>query len=228
MIPPSEDEKAQIEEQLLHNASGLKHAASSSEAYFKHYQSVICPDEADDAVIQIEESTLRTHVDVLTYAKILCENGTLSRDETTKRWFDKQVATATEIDHIMRAVVNVTFMINCDERDYYPKGIDCGTRRAKWERNQSFLNFLETSFLPLQQSANVGLALGDQTSLKAWKLARRYGIQIRGTDNLLEHLLYDPRQRTLMIFHHAAYLRSHLRHSKDDSLDMGFAESLTL
>ncbi len=229
MISPSEHEKNQIIERLLHIKSDSEAVSwTSSKAYFRRYQSIFCPDEANDAVIQIDRPTLRTHLDVLTFAKSLCDNHALSRGEMTRKWFASRATTAAEMEHISRAVVNIAFMIDCNERDYYPKGFDCSIPRAKWERDQSFLNFLETSFLPLQQRANAGVTLGDKASLKAWKLASRYGIRIRGTDNLLEHLLYDPRHRTLMIFHHVSYLRFHLRCSSNESLDMGFAESLAL
>lgn len=65
-----------------------------------------------------------------------------------------------------------------------------------------------------------------KTSLKAWKLTKRYGIKIKGTNNLLEHLVLDPKSMTLKVFHQVSFLRAHLKKSKQEPLNLYFEESL--
>ncbi|KAI1404772.1 hypothetical protein F4819DRAFT_446314 [Hypoxylon fuscum] len=228
MIRPNEDERVEIAEQLLGTTLSSGEIASLFKAYFNHYESIICPGDEKDIVVDIEVLELQSHGDVLDCAKRLCKSTALARDEITRSWLHGRATTVAERNYVSRAIVNITFMIDCDERDYYPGGSSDEGQRAKWEGNQTFVDFLEKSLLPLQRSVNTNVTLSDKKSLKAWKLAKRHGIRIRGTDNLLEHLVYNPRERTLAIFHHVAYLRAHLRRSKNENLDLGFAESLAL
>ncbi|KAI1392526.1 uncharacterized protein F4822DRAFT_131716 [Hypoxylon trugodes] len=97
-------------------------------------------------------------------------------------------------------MVNVAFMVNCDERDYYPESFPTEDLRAKWESTQTFADFLRNVFQQ-QTGSKITLYADENKSLKAWKLSKRYGIKIRDTNNLLEHLLYNPRERSLLFFH---------------------------
>ncbi|KAI1379961.1 hypothetical protein F4677DRAFT_408127 [Hypoxylon crocopeplum] len=226
MILPTENEKTEIGELLL-GATLDPHETMLFNAYFKHYASIICPGDTKDTAIEIETSALQRHADVLECAKSLYKRHASSRDEITSNWFPGRMSTMAEREHISRAIVSVAFMVDCNEKDYYPEVLHGEGQWARWKGNQSFADFLEHSF-PYQRETDAGVTLGEKTSLKAWKLVKRYGIKIRGTDNLLEHLSYNPRERTLTIFHHVAYLRCHLRRSKDKSLDSGFTQSLSL
>ncbi|KAI2611814.1 hypothetical protein GGR54DRAFT_632799 [Hypoxylon sp. NC1633] len=227
MLAPDENEKQKIVGQLLGATIDLQDANTLFKAYFKHYKCAICSGGAKDTTIEIETPAIQHHADVLSCAKSLCKNYTSSRDELTSSWFLDRTTTTAEREHISRAIVSVTFMIDCNEKDYYPRGLHGEGPRAKWEGSQSFVGFLDTSF-PYQEDDTAGVTSSQKTSLKAWKLVKRYGIKIRGTDNLLEHLLYNPRERSVSIFHQVAYLRSHLRRSRDASLDSDFAQSLDL
>lgn len=223
---PSENEKYEIAEQLLGISLDPLKPISLFTTYFNYYESIICPSFTKDTVVDIVTPVLQGHSDVLSYARLLCEKNTSSRDEIVAEWFPNRTSTAAEREHISRSIVNVAFMIDCNERDYYPEGYHENGQRAKWDGSQSFLHFLEKSF-PYEKD-DTDVTLGGKTSLKAWKLSKRYGISIRGTDNLLEHLAYNPREQTLTVFHHVEYLRSNLRRSRDASLEDGFANSLKL
>jgi hypothetical protein len=64
--------------------------------------------------------------------------------------------------------------------------------------------------------------------LKAWKLKKRCNLEFIPTDNITEHLLYDPKTKIVQVFHHMAYLKAHLRRSKDQPIDQPASESLKL
>jgi hypothetical protein len=70
--------------------------------------------------------------------------------------------------------------------------------------------------------------LDEKKLLKAWKLVRRCGIKLRPTDNLLEHLQYDPKEKILKVFHHVAFLRAALRRTKGQQLGLDLEQSIRL
>lgn len=87
-----------------------------------------------------------------------------------------------------------------------------GYRTPSWGPTDSFLNFVERTFEKDSASDSKAgrIALEDRYALKAWKLKRMLGFQIRPTDNLADHLLFNERDNILFLFHHAAFLKAHL------------------
>ncbi|RKK32331.1 hypothetical protein BFJ66_g14071 [Fusarium oxysporum f. sp. cepae] len=137
--------------------------------------------------------------------------------------------TLTEKRYIARVVTQVSLGINCTNTDYHPD-IHVGSS-PEWQGDTPFLTFIESAFnrgisaLPEQQQALTEVIL-KKKSLKAWKLYQRYGIEIKATDNLVEHLFLDTRRKTLKVFHQVSFLRAHLEKTRHEPLDLGFEESL--
>lgn len=139
-------------------------------------------------------------------------------------------ASPRERDHVARVVVEVTFAINCTLKDYYWLNfIDGGVPQAKWEGDVPFASFVENAFRfqPTRSQTTAqreGLTdtVKHKKALKAWKLTKRYGLKIRGTNNLLEHLALDLKTKTLKVFHQVSFLRAHLAKTKEESLDLSF------
>ncbi|KAK7423825.1 hypothetical protein QQZ08_008868 [Neonectria magnoliae] len=133
--------------------------------------------------------------------------------------------------------VDVAFMIHCGLRDYHSDGFKCDGFKCddlgivKWQKNASFVDFIKQAFAPqltpiAEQRQKDMKVMKHKKALKAWKLERRYGIEIKTTNNLLEHLAYDPPTMTLKVFHQMSFLRAQLQRTKGESLDLGFEDSL--
>ncbi|KAI1486472.1 hypothetical protein F5X96DRAFT_681981 [Biscogniauxia mediterranea] len=179
-------------------------------AYFNHYISVICPSGDGDEVIEVGSPALQSHADVLGYVRSLCDNPTLSRDDFLHTTLLKNNTTPKEREYVAGIVVNVAFMVNCTSR---------GSRPVKWESDQGLDGFMKQSFTA---------ELVQITEQQEKNLTKRYGIKIRPTDNLLEHLPCNPRDRTVKAFHQTGFLKAHLERSKNPPLDLDFQQSLKL
>jgi hypothetical protein len=236
MFPPNETEREEIAKQLL--GSELPNASTNTafKAYFDYYDSVVCPFQYGDTFVEVDSPAFQSHADVINYVKSLCNKPALSRDEFLATFLPMRDTMPKEKEYVAGVVTKVAFMVECASKDYYSEGFrgkSDGFRPVKWEGNQRLSDFMEQSFLServqtaAQQEKN-GEAITRKKALKAWKLTRRYGIKIRATDNLLEHLHYDPRERIVRVFHHTAFLRAHLKRSKNEPLDLDFHESLKL
>ncbi|KAM0421370.1 hypothetical protein ACHAPT_010905 [Fusarium lateritium] len=198
-------------------------------AFFRHYNAVLSPSAFGDAIAEIESPVLKSHKDILSCVQILKRNPTLTFNGFLDAAFAGQDARPAEKEYATRAVVSAAFMVNCASKDYYSEGFQSGTAtRVKWELDQGFADFMDKAFTRNSVSTLAPDAKRHRSSLKAWKLVKRNQIKIRPTNNLIDHLLYDPKDRVLSVFHQTMFLQSQMKRWKDVDFDLNFEESLKL
>ncbi|KAK4448738.1 hypothetical protein QBC34DRAFT_406654 [Podospora aff. communis PSN243] len=120
-------------------------------------------------------------------------------------------------DRVLKFAVNlaVQAMLMLDVNLIDSLTTDCSIhkdRRPKWASGEPFVDFVTGSFprVSTERGERVASVLEDKKSLKAWKLERRLHIIFRGTDNIADHLLFNPNTGVVYLFHHAAYIKAHL------------------
>lgn len=233
MLKPTEQECRDIVRAIFGDDQDNHGTNCKFAAYFKHYFSVVCPASSGDAVIQLETPAIRTHNDVIRCVQIIFNNPKISYNQFVFETVEKESPKATlrEKEYVAKLVVEIAFCTNCTLRDYcWDNFIPFNSRTFKWEGDVSLLQFMENTFKTnTHQRPKSEMRLqhrGYKKSLKAWKLVKRYGMKIRPTSNLSEHLILDPKTLTLNVFHQVSFLRAHLMKSKDESLDLNFEESL--
>ncbi|KAH7256182.1 hypothetical protein BKA59DRAFT_412526 [Fusarium tricinctum] len=231
---PNTTEREQIIEAVFSGGQAGYANDRRFEAYFKHYCSVVCPDSAGNAVLQLNTPALKSHSDVLKCIRELTQNPRISFNDFIRKTVSSNLpqVTLTEKTYIARVATEVLIGINCTVTDFYSDTyLSNQSQHKEWQGDTPFLSFLESAFKT--ETGHVSDTTRGQTfaemvlhkkSLKAWKLHQRYGIEIKGTNNILEHLLLDG--RTLKVFHQVSFLREHLKKTKHESLDLGFEESL--
>ncbi|KAG5745529.1 hypothetical protein H9Q69_003570 [Fusarium xylarioides] len=229
MQPPTAFEREQIVCTLFGDDQVPYAKSSKFDAYFKYYCSVVCPGSVGNAVLELSTPALKSHSDVIKFVQALMQNPKTSFDEfsSTTVAYELPDLTLTEKRYIARVATQVSLGINCTNTGYRPD-ITVGSS-PEWKGNTLFLTFVENAFnrstLPEQQQDFTEVIL-HKKSLKAWKLYQRYGIEIKATDNLVEHLYLDTRRKTLKVFHQVSFLRAHLEKTRHEPLDLGFEESL--
>ncbi|KAJ1331848.1 hypothetical protein MN608_05311 [Microdochium nivale] len=227
MHPPTSREKNDITKEIL----GNDFPAESFQSYFRHYFDVLCLPSTGVAVVDIHNPALNAHSDVLKAAKRLRDNPDLTLSAFAESTFAGTDILPQEREHAVHAVVNAAFMVDATfSRHYTPFEQHPGHNSAKWEAHQTFPEFMQ-HFAQLQidqVQASEAQTLRHQKPIKAWKLRKRHRIEIIGTDNILEHLNLDPAAGSLKVFHHVAFLRAHLRRSRESRLDLSPADSLKL
>jgi len=126
--------------------------------------------------------------------------------------------------------VRVFTMVSCSTDPGSEDLLESGLRAFYWNNDTSICQFIKDSF-PL--SDHPGLNDHDSTSscsikatLRARKLRKRAGILFRPTDDLRSHLKLDHKSGILYIFHHTAFLKEHLRVTRDLTRDLSVSDSL--
>ena len=67
-----------------------------------------------------------------------------------------------------------------------------------------------------------------KAALMAKKLKKRAGLSFRPTDDLRDHLQLDRKTGSVEIYHHTAFLKEHLRLTKESPKGMSVSDSLRL
>ncbi|KAK4180180.1 hypothetical protein QBC36DRAFT_205161 [Triangularia setosa] len=244
MRQPTDSEREIIVSELFGKELACWASSAKFSSYFDHYCSIVCPASSQhgDAVIELDTILLQAHSDVLRCAQIIFQQPKITFDqfaETIAMQSGLQDVSPKEKEHLARVTVEVCFAINCMRRDYCSPYLQRrGIHRTKWEGDICLVFFVEAAFKTIASESETGnrntthwqkpawSAAGSLKSIKAWKLVKRYGIKIRGTNDLLEHLDLDLKTMTLKVFHQVSFLRGHLSKTKDASLNLSFEESV--
>jgi hypothetical protein len=241
MLPLSETDLQQLRDRVFGSSFG-GYTGPAIDAYIKHYNDVVRPYAGNpaNAVISVGTPALRTHSDLLDCATVLQQSAGSTFDHFIANCRPlRQMTESREKEHTVNTLINVLFMVDCGLRNYHSRKFQMtNLSSAKWEGVVRFHEFVEetflsqgigstnvqarVTFLPMQGSD----ATRNQKALKAWKLIARYGLQIKPTNNLLEHLAYNPTTRCLKVFHQVSFLRAQLQRTNGEALALGFRESL--
>ncbi len=65
-------------------------------------------------------------------------------------------------------------------------------------------------------------------NLKATKLKKRARLRFEPTDDLRNHLRLDRKRAVVEIFHHTAFLKEHLRLTKDEPRNISVVDAIKL
>jgi hypothetical protein len=235
MQAPTPDEKKNIVKKFLDDQAEkdlvsdvVAQKTPRCESYLQYYEKILGL-SSHNYNISIGKAAYPDHAAICSMVDKLQINPAL-----TKSQFKDQFAPTVseyEKDNAIRALVRVAFMMDCAPRDRFEEGYMVRDFIPRlWHMDQSWADFAELCFPPIIQSQTmlegVHAVMAQREKLKAWKLKKRYKVKLRPTDDLAEHLVFDPQLRTLKIFRHVSFLRAHLRRSKSENIDLGFFESL--
>ena len=231
MKPPTEAERDAIVKDLLCSNAINHHQAYS--AYVHFYISLTCP-AAEGAVIQVDDSIFRSHEDILECVRCIRANSTLTRRQFEEASFRQNNSARhpedtpdRHLEDATRTVVRLGFMLDSALKAKYSSEFSVGGYSpSSWELNEPFNDFVERA-IPKQHVASVEVKWQNK-ALRAWKLRKRQKVKFRATDNIMEHLLYDPQTRIVRVFHHTAYLKAHLWRTQSQQIDLDVQSSLKL
>lgn len=124
------------------------------------------------------------------------------------------------INKLMEIAVQAIAMIDPSAGDWHAQDFVMGSYRpSSWQQDETLQSFCSRSvpFATDEAVAAAKSALDEKSSLRARKLQKRLGIRFYATNNLAEHLLLEHRhgKTRLYIFHHAGYLKTCLKQTKE-------------
>lgn len=185
------------------------------------------PSTHGEIAITINRSGLSSHADVLSAVSRLKSQCSQKLEEFKEEAFPDYLPENRE--RAAKTTVQLAFMIDPSSRDGFPMAHRIENEDVfpvRWLPNETFIQFFNTAFPT--EPLDFWHSSIRKRSLKAWKLKRRFGIQLRPTNDLAEHLVYSPRMKTLAVFHQVEYLKAQVRHTAhrrlEESIEMSFAK----
>ena len=206
MEPLTHRELKSVAAYFLHEAD--PHDLKQYSAFLDLYQDLT----SYDTVIQIQTDCLSSHQYIRESAELLRTNASWTRKEFIRKMFPGYVASTRRGHDPVSVVVQLTFMIDCNSKDGQSRNRRIGPwSPTRWEDEEGFQEFVRRTLPPHIQSAFPFQE--SRRILAAWKLKNRCNVQVIATNNLAEHLLYDPQTNTVRIFHNTSWLKAQLEHS---------------
>ncbi|KAL3473150.1 hypothetical protein BJX99DRAFT_272410 [Aspergillus californicus] len=224
MRPLQNAEKESITRELLLDPA----KPEAFPAYFRLYDSLFCPSDKQSTIIQMDYPVFNTHADIVKCAHRLRSDPRLTRQGLASALSLDSTISENDRKTAIQSVVRVSLMLDCFKGVYSRNFQEEVYQPVQWKETESLVSYVERA-IPRCDIQHGGFQVHKhKRALKAWKLERRYGLQLRPTDNIMEHLLYNPGTQELQIFHHTAYLKAHLKRSRELPLEEGASQSLKL
>ena len=202
--------------------------------YFEHYKALTASYEPD--IRPSETPALRTHddlFDILGQLKLMPD---MPRAQFTGLVFQKRAQQLTppaaDKERALDLAVKVMVMVNCSARREPSGQLEHGPHQIPWVSDVAFGQYI-TNIFPITDNPSLNddeskASIDIKSFLTARKLSKRIGLKFQPTENLGRHLKLDRKTNTIEIFHHTAFIKEHLRLTKDCPRTMSVAQSLRL
>ncbi|KAH8587049.1 hypothetical protein B0O99DRAFT_39470 [Bisporella sp. PMI_857] len=210
------------------------HRLNRLEPFFDYYKNLTASYDPD--IRTGEQTALTTHRDLLSIMQKLRLHTTIPRAQLLDTIFAEhgrqKPVPKLDQEHALDLAIKAMLMINCSVQHRSPALLEHGAYAVPWLGTVSLSDFVTNNF-PTSDHPNIN-DLGDdgnkgtnlRTALMARKLKKRAGIKFRPTDDLKSHLKLDRRSGIVDVYHHTAFLKEHLRFTRDKSRNTAIVDSL--
>jgi hypothetical protein len=180
-------------------------------------------------------AALQTHENLFDIIQQLKMNPDTTRAELAENIFGTSPVNAPPIEDQERAInlaVKVMVMVNCSAERQSSGLLEHGAYQITWRGDVTFSQFVHDIFPktnnPTINSDDSKPPLDMKSALMARRLQKLIGLKLRPTDDLRRHLKMDRIENSIDIYHHTAFLKEHLRLTKDKPRNMSVSDSLRL
>lgn len=174
-----------------------------------------------------DRPTLSQHENILRIVLELKSKPRITRLELAEKLF----ATADQ-EQAINLAVKIMTTISCSIQNLSCSLLEQGMSRIPWLNDVPFCQFIMDIF-PTAEHPDISdddlvFSLNMRAALRAKKLKKHAGLTFRPTNDLRSHLNLDRKNHVVEIYHHTAFLKEHLRLTKNESSNMSVEDSLKL
>ena len=201
--------------------------------FFEHYKTLTSSYEADAA--HGDRAALRTHEDLFAIIETLKLEPDITRADFVAKVFREdrgQSPSPADRERAINLAVKVMAMVNCSAPRQSSGLLEHGLAQAPWRSDVTFAQFISNVFPmtdhPSLNDDDLKVSMDIKAAVMAKKLKKRIGLKFQPTDDLRRHLKLDRKTRVVEIYHHTAFLKEHLRLTKNGPPNMSVSESMRL
>ena len=201
--------------------------------FFKYYAELTASYDPDIGLG--EHPALQTHEDLLEIIRQLRLEPDITRAALATKIYGASGERTPPVEDQERAInlaVKVMIMVNCCAERQSSGLLEHGAYQVPWRGDSTLCQFIQDIF-PKTENPTINAddsnpPLDMKTALRARNLKKQIGLKIRPTDDIRRHLKLDRTEKIVDVYHHTAFLKEHLRLTKDKPLDMSVSDSLRL
>ena len=201
--------------------------------FFKYYAELTASYDPDIGVG--EHPALQTHEDLLKIIRQLKLEPEITRAALATKIYGASGERTPRVEDQERAInlaVKVMVMVNCSAERQSSGLLEHGAYQIAWRGDHTFCQFIQDMFPktdnPTINADESNPPLDMKTALTARNLKKQIGLKIRPTDDIRRHLKLDRTEKIVDVYHHTAFLKEHLRLTKDKPPNMSVSNSLRL
>ena len=201
--------------------------------YFEYYKDITAAYEPDDA--PGTHAALESHEDLFAIIEGLKEQPDKRRSELETSLFEARpgrlLPSAKDRERAVNLAVRAMTMLNCSSQRQSSSVLEHGIARVPWTQEVTFGEFIAAALPRTDHPAlneDSGGPFDIKPALVAKSLKKRAGVKFIPTDDLRNHLKLDVRTGEVHIFHHTAFLKEHLRVTRDAPRNSSMSDSLRL
>jgi hypothetical protein len=170
-----------------------------------------------------QQSGLKSHEELFAIIRELKSNPETTRAELLEKLFPDRPARGDQ-ERAINLAIRVMMMVNCSASRQSSALLEHGSHQAPWRSNITFSQFI-TDIFPKTDHPSIN---DIKENLRARRLKKRAGLRFQPTDDLRNHLKLDRKGAVVEIFHHTAFLKEHLRRTKDEPQNMSVLDCIKL
>jgi hypothetical protein len=189
--------------------------------FFQTYKEITASYEAD--VKESQRAGLESHEDLVRIIEELKSSPEVTRQALLEKLFSDRPARSDQ-ERAINIAVRIMMMVNCSTLRQSSILLEHGSQQVPWRKDIPFSEFIASIF-PKTDHPSIDHI---KDNLRATKLKKRAGLRFEPTDDLRNHLRLDRKRAVVEIFHHTAFLKEHLRLTRDQPRDLSVADSLKL
>lgn len=202
--------------------------------FFDYYKSLTSSYECD--TLPGQQHTLKTHEDLFKIIEDLRSDPDITRSQLAERLFMQRPGQRpphlADQERAINLAVRVMTMVNASAQCQSYGLLEYGAYQIPWRNDDTFSQFITDVFpmsdYPSLNDVGTESPLNMKASLMAKKLKKHAGLKFRPTDDLRSHLKLDRKNGVVDIYHHTAFLKEHLRLTKDQPYILSVSEFLKL
>jgi hypothetical protein len=192
--------------------------------YFQYYEQQ-CNSYEDATTESYNQRTLQSHDDICNLIEqvkrvdsSLTKVALLKHLRADKPESEAESEPSSDEESAIDLVIRVSTMINTSSGEQESSALEHGFGRLSWRSSLSYHAFLAKLFPVSDHSSQVSNKNSPESifsQVKAKRMKRELGLKFQPTNDLSRHLKIDYHLNVLEIFHHTAFLKEHLRHTKN-------------
>lgn len=194
--------------------------------YYKYLCKFYNPSDSDG------EPMLQSHSDIRRIITAIKQHPTLPKEKIIDSLRSRDNSPMGDANSALNIVASLMLMVNCSAQEESSLLLEAGVNRISWRPGSTLADYISLVLPKRQQSApnsrQETILDSSWPLVTAKEMQRVLGTTFQGTNDITNHLRYDPINNILPVFRHVTYLKEHLALTQQCQGDLSVDDCIKL